>query len=300
MCVAETEKPVMTAVRIVGDDSQFETELTSTDVEGKLVVVDFSAEWCGPCKRIAPFYDEMSTKYPRAVFLRVDVDQCSSAASTYNVTAMPTFIFFKNNALLDKIQGADNAALEAKIKEHYEAQGWDGEFLSGVKGMISLNTLVSDRGTECLNEDDEHSYRDCLVQGEGFLQSDCDEQLILALAFNKPVKVHSLRFRAPKDKGPKTVRIFMNQPTTLDFDRADSMVSAQDLILTAGQLEGEIVPLKFVKFQNVQNLQLFIKDNQTGAELTVVEHLSVIGVPIDSTDMNSFKRVSGKAGESET
>jgi len=299
MCVAETEKPVMTAVRVVTEDANFATEMAAA--QSKLVVVDFTADWCGPCKRIAPFYDDLSTKYPRAVFLKVDVDQCTETAAAHSVTAMPTFIFFKNRAMVDKIQGADNAALEAKIKEHYEeGAAWDGEYASGVKGMIELNTFVSKQGTECLNEDDEHPYTDCLVAGPEFLQSDCDEQLILALAFNQPVKVHSLRFKAPKDKGPKTVRIFINQPNTLDFDKADGMACTQDISLTSSQLEGEIIPLKFVKFQNVQNLQLFIKDNQSGDEVTVVEHLIIIGTPIDTTNMKDFKRVAGKVGESET
>jgi len=288
----------MTAVKLVEEDSQFSTELA--DAQSKLVVVDFTAEWCGPCKRIAPFFDELSTKYPRAVFLKVDVDQCTETAALHNVTAMPTFLFLKNNAELDKIQGADNPTLEAKIKQHYEDDEWDGNYLSGVKGMIDLNTFVSKQGTECLNEDDEHPYSDCLITGPGFLQSDCDEQLILSLAFNCPVKVHSIRFKAPKDTGPKNVRIFMNQPNTLDFDKADSMSSIQDLTLTEPQLEGEVIPLKFVKFQNVQNLQLFIKDNQKGGEVTVVDHIAIIGVPIDKTNMKDFKRVSGKVGESET
>ena len=48
------------------------------------------------------------------------------------------------------------------------------------------------------------------------------------------------------------MRVFQNQPNTLDFDAADSMAAAQDVELTQKQLTGEIVPLKFVKFQNVQ------------------------------------------------
>ena len=63
----------------------------------------------------------------------------------------------------------------------------------------------------------------------GYLESDCDEQLILSLAFNQAVKVHSLKIKAPSDKGPKNIRIFMNQPNTLDFDSADSMIATQDV-----------------------------------------------------------------------
>ena len=95
--------------------------------------------------------------------------------------------------------------------------------------QIDLNTFVDKSHCECLNESDDHPYAHCLNPGGGFLESDCDEQLILSLAFNQAVKVHSLKIKAPSDKGPKTVRIFMNQPTTLDFDKADSMVATQDL-----------------------------------------------------------------------
>ena len=81
---------VMTSVKIVPDDSSFAAELEAA--ESKLVVVDFTAEWCGPCKRIAPFYDELSNKFPRAVFLKVDVDVCTETAGAHSVTAMPTFM----------------------------------------------------------------------------------------------------------------------------------------------------------------------------------------------------------------
>lgn len=53
-----------------------------------------------------------------------------------------------------------------------------------------------------------------------------------------------------------------------------------------------------MKFQNVQNIQLFIKDNQKDKDVTVIEHLAFIGSPISTTNMSEFKRVAGKKGES--
>lgn len=55
---------------------------------------------CGPCERIAPVFESLARKYPRAVFLKVDVDECQETAQQQGVTAMPTFIFFRNKVLL--------------------------------------------------------------------------------------------------------------------------------------------------------------------------------------------------------
>merc|ERR1712083_708508 len=96
--------------------------------------------------------------------------------------------------------------------------GGDGED-AGVKGMMDLSTFIDKAQSECLNEDDDHPYSHCLTSGGGFLQSDCDEQLILALSFNQGVKIHSIKLKAPADKGPKTLRIFMNQPILLILTR---------------------------------------------------------------------------------
>lgn len=94
---------------------------------------------------------------------------------------------------------------------------------------MDLTTFLDKSKSECLNEADDHPYAHCLAGGGGYLESDCDEQLILSLSFNQAVKVHSLKIKAPADKGPKNVRIFQNQPNTLDFDKADSMLSVQDI-----------------------------------------------------------------------
>ena len=149
-------------------------------------------------------------------------------------------------------------------------------------GQRDLNSFVNFKGSDCLNEDDNHPFISCLSPGPGHLQSDCDEQLLLSLAFRQPVKIHSIIIKAPKDNGPKTVRIFINQPNNLDFDGAKNMTSTQDLELTPAQLEGGyMIPVKQVKFQSIQNLQLFFKDNQAGAEVTVINQINIMGTTVD-------------------
>ena len=83
---------------------------------------------------------------------------------------------------------------------------------------------------ECLNESDDHSLVHCLSLDTGYLESDCDEQLIISLTFTQAVKIHSLKVKAPIDKGPRSLKLFINQPRTIDFDMADSNISIQDLV----------------------------------------------------------------------
>lgn len=285
----------MGLVRVINDDGHFHGELANAGT--KLVVVDFTATWCGPCQRIAPIFESLSTKYPSAVFLKVDVDKCAETATGQGVSAMPTFIFYRNKIKLDSCQGADSAALEAKIQQYYGSG--DAEDSEGsVAGHMDLTTFIMKAQCECLNESDDHNLDHCLKADGGYLESDCDEQLIISITFSQAVKVHSLKIKAPADKGPKNLKLFINQPRTIDFDMADSNTSVQDLTLSAKDLEGDPVELRYVKFQNVQNLQIFVKDNQSDGETTRIDHLAIIGSPISTTNMGDFKRIAGKKGES--
>lgn len=63
-------------------------------------------------------------------------------------------------------------------------------------------------------------------------------------------------------------------------------------------MEGDPINLRYVKFQNVQNIQFFVKDNLSGGEITQIDHLAIIGSPISTTNMGDFKRLVGKKGES--
>ncbi|XP_017050179.1 thioredoxin-2-like [Drosophila ficusphila] len=85
----------------------------------KLVVLDFFATWCGPCKIMAPKVEELAEQYSnRAVVLKVNVDECEDIALEYNVSCMPTFVFIKAGEVVEQVVGA-NLAMVAKAMEKH-------------------------------------------------------------------------------------------------------------------------------------------------------------------------------------
>lgn len=71
-----------------------------------LVLVDFWAEWCGPCKMMHPIFERMAKKYRHIKFARVNVDQSQDISMKFGVQAIPTFIMFKDGEQVDKMMGA--------------------------------------------------------------------------------------------------------------------------------------------------------------------------------------------------
>jgi thioredoxin 1 len=98
-------------------DADFESEI---EKHQGLAVVDFWAEWCGPCRLIAPIVDQLAAEYRgKAKVAKLDVDTNQRTAMKYNVRSIPTVLFFKNGKLVDQVVGAvPRAHLESKFRQH--------------------------------------------------------------------------------------------------------------------------------------------------------------------------------------
>ena len=80
-----------------------------------LVVIDFTATWCGPCKMISPVYEKMAEEFPAVVFTKIDVDANAEAAETCGIQAMPTFQFYKGGQKVGEMKGANEASLRVSF-----------------------------------------------------------------------------------------------------------------------------------------------------------------------------------------
>ncbi|KAF3794363.1 Thioredoxin H-type [Nymphaea thermarum] len=103
-------------VQFVKDQKVWEEKISEARREGKTVVANFSASWCGPCRVMAPYYSELSEMYPSLVFLVIDVDEMNEFSSTWDIHATPTFFFLKDGVqVADKLVGANKPELLTRI-----------------------------------------------------------------------------------------------------------------------------------------------------------------------------------------
>jgi thioredoxin len=106
----------------IGSSAQFSKLLTTSTI----VVADFYADWCGPCKAVAPTYESLATKHSkpnRVTFTKINVDNQQAISQQYGVRAMPTFMIFKSGSVINTIRGADVRGLTTAIESAVKLAG---------------------------------------------------------------------------------------------------------------------------------------------------------------------------------
>jgi len=306
-----TTTAIMSKTVHIESTAQFSALLSSSTI----VVADFYADWCGPCRQIAPIYEQLSAQLSRPnkiTFAKVNTDQQVDLARSYGVKAMPTFMIFKNARRIEFIEGADpkrlsevvkNLANEANKMETEEA----GESSSGgtwvgaelPRGYVDITDQVDFLGLELLNWDSSHGNARKLISGDkprgtpeakvDFVQSDSDEQLMIYIPFQSTVKIHSIHLTSLPDNTdddespsrPKLIKLFTNKPHILGFDEADGAPATQEVTLSENDWNSKTgtakIDLRIVKFQNVSSLVMFVVESEGDNEKVRLDRIRIIG-----------------------
>ncbi|GLT63712.1 hypothetical protein SLA2020_362560 [Shorea laevis] len=98
--------------------SQWRAQFDAFKFSDKLLVIDFTATWCGPCKRMEPVIQDCAAKYNDVQFTKIDVDKLDDVARSFGVDTMPAYVFLKKGKEIDRVIGAQKDELERKIEKH--------------------------------------------------------------------------------------------------------------------------------------------------------------------------------------
>lgn len=253
---------------------------------------------------------------------------------------LPTFIIFKNAAIVESIKGADPRKLQAVVKKLSAEADSDGANGFGEtsssssaswtaaslpKGYSDVTDQVDVRGLDLLNSASEcgtgrtlfdNSRPSSLDNGKGkgrspsngeednkdWVESDTDEQLMLYIPFMSTLKVHTLHITSlpPKDDDeppmrPKTIQIYSNRAHVLGFDEAEDLPATQAITLNPRDWDEKTgtakVELRFVKFQNITSLVVFIVDGEGDGEKVRVDRIRIVGETGEKRDPGKLEKV---------
>ena len=164
-----------------------------------------------------------------------------------------------------------------------------------VSGKLEvLNDYILAKNLGVLNAEDAAAVQGIMTTNGGFLQSSTDAQLLIQVPFTEAIKLKAIRIRAAENKGNgdavKTVRVYVNN-MNIDFGDVDSVEAADTIRFTPAEAKnGAQKDVKFVKFQNVRSLTLFVEDNQTDNDQTFLNNIVFIGTVLAGTNMKDLKK----------
>ncbi|VBB72296.1 Putative thioredoxin-like protein [Podospora comata] len=316
----------------VTSSAQFQTILQTN----ALVVADFYADWCGPCKAIKPIFEKASEELSHEnvlAFIKVNTDTQKDIAQAYNVTSLPTFIYFRNGQITSRVKGADVQKLSGMletIRGHFQeamenpggAAGgssssgatWRGAELP--RGYTDITDQIEINRCELLNVESGpegvHTLLDksrpSALSGQksatkDWVESDTDEQLMLFLPFQAMIKLHTLQITSlpPSDDDddeapmrPKTIKLFTNKSHNLGFDEAEDMSATQVIELSEKDWNPDgtaNISLRYVKFQNINSLVLFVVDGDGDSEKVRLDRVRLVGEAGEKREMGKLEKI---------
>lgn len=191
----------------------------------------------------------------------------------------------------------EEKAIQSQLEKISAEMAANAASVGKVDQFVDLLDVIQVDQCDALNQDPKTAPKLILKRQDDNLMMFSDEddpQLIIRITFNQLVKLNAIAikadYRPPENcSGPKTVKLFINCPH-LDFDEAEDAEPVQALELSVDQLNGAKIPLRFVKFQKVSSLQVFLQSNQSDSDRTFVNRISVYGIPIAGMNVNEIKK----------
>ncbi|CAX44383.1 HSP70 interacting protein/thioredoxin chimera, putative [Candida dubliniensis CD36] len=296
----------------------------------RLLVLNFTASWCGPCKAIKHVVDQAYGQFQGVEIVRIDLDSQRELASKYSITSVPTFVFIETGKEVDRIQGANPQALISKLQEfNTKANGQkrrgngttteelitQNSSLKDIKPLIPenfevLNATIDFSGYEVLNclplyKDSKAKHVVSLggtdaSADKSAVISDSDSQLLFYIPFLNISKIYSILVKVKSTKTykeveentlnvdsddldeiqpPNLIKVWCNTQSILSFDEASADANAPHVEKLSNNDEDQWfnIKFKFVRFQNVQNLTIFV-DGEDEDYHTVIEKIVIVGV----------------------
>ncbi|KAF2666009.1 putative thioredoxin [Microthyrium microscopicum] len=308
----------------------------------KVVLVDFWADWCEPCKVIAPHFEKLADKWTRPntiTFAKIEQDQNAQLSARHNVNTIPTIILFESGKETQRFKGSDISSL-VKITDRFaeiasSSSSWTGNNLP--RGYTDITHQVDQLGMELLNadsslgsartlfsEDKPSGVESAAEKGKGkasdgagkseidWIESDTDAQLMLYIPFQSTVKVHSLQITsyAPRTEDdddddiparPHRIELYSNRSHNLGFEEAEDITATQVIDIKPTDWDEKsktaIVEMRFVKFQNISSLVVFVVDAEHDSEKTRIDRIRIIGESGEKRTMGKLQKIGDEPGE---
>lgn len=273
-----------------------------------LLIIDFYAVWCGPCKAISPGFEKLAAQHASSdsiIFAKVDVDKAKDVAQACGITAMPTFQFFKEGNKVDEVRGADVQQLNTKIGYYTaaaakaggtKAKSTESKATPGPPG--SLRSLIDIDASKMLNASLLSSVRNIASPPPaGYaVASAAGAQVLIHLPFSQVVTPSHIKITVPKDSmtnAPSRVQVGTNVPVRvvkskegvesndLSMDSLTKAENAQSFNVYSDEYVNGVVELKLKssKFTSIKSLTIRIDANLSGEAKTAskIGEIDIIG-----------------------